>query len=569
MLASFLLSTVGAPTATGSFARSLELEQSVGQLALDAAASESCADWSGTWVSKPYNGYKVVVPGAEVTQFKDVTMTLELTQKGCLVQGTSSFESKMASGSFSIAGIIEKADNTHATLLEIPKSAGPSAITSTLKIKKAGDKLELSHLGRSGDGSFFNMLDTTLRLKGSYPSDECPEVCQTCEQDWSKGSAGVNSKGVCQFLCSTKTNLCYHGKKEGTAAEREPYVDCTKCAYTVPEKDTCAFCTYNPDSTGEGKWKDPWNSYKITPGVRKGGMTTGSPLDKHGVCRYFASQDGWCGIGGSFLPGAEWGGTDCREACPGGGFPPDEITAAEQAKIESILTYWFGELDGTGMPADVAAQNKIWFGGGEELDKYIRDTYGADVEKAQANQYNHWAKTDAGLMALTILVDQFSRNIFRKSPTCDQTCAAKSFAGDALSRANSMEAVVFTDRYKRMPPIYRVFLFLPLEHSEDAGIQAHSVEKFTELAESMAWNMTGLKAGGAWGATSGDSRIEGYKFWAEVHKDTIDNNPEGRFPGRNWALNRANTPWEDQYLNHCTNKPNQAKGVWKNTCGFP
>lgn len=123
-----------------------------------------------------------------------------------------------------------------------------------------------------------------------------------------------------------------------------------------------------------------------------------------------------------------------------------------------------------------------------------------------------WADAPETLLAAVILLDQFSRNIYRGK--------AEAFAGDALARSLSDQAIArgwdrgMTDEEKQ-------FLYMPFMHAEDAAGQARSIALFETLG--------------------GDP----YRF-AQMHKNVIDR--FGRFPGRNAALGRADTPEEARFL---------------------
>jgi len=115
-------------------------------------------------------------------------------------------------------------------------------------------------------------------------------------------------------------------------------------------------------------------------------------------------------------------------------------------------------------------------------------------------------------LAATIVLDQFSRNMFRGTPAA--------FAADAQALAIA-EAAIARGFDVGLPPERRQFFYLPFEHAEDPGLQARCVELFTPLGEEAV-------------------------RWAMAHKVIIDR--FGRFPHRNAILGRASTPEEIEFL---------------------
>ena len=188
-----------------------------------------------------------------------------------------------------------------------------------------------------------------------------------------------------------------------------------------------------------------------------------------------------------------------------------------QQHIDNILSYWLGQLDEDGMsPADRQA---LWFSKNEATDTSLRTRYGKLLERALAGELEHWAASDDGLVALVILLDQFSRNIHRGTP--------KSFAGDAMALALARAAIA-DKRHLDMPAIHRVFLYMPLEHSEDLALQRQCVSLFTTLADSVG------------------PAVEQFVRYAHAHCEVIAQ--FGRFPHRNAILSRDSTEAELTYL---------------------
>ena len=186
--------------------------------------------------------------------------------------------------------------------------------------------------------------------------------------------------------------------------------------------------------------------------------------------------------------------------------------------IDAIHAYWFGELDEGGMCN--ADRHSLWFTSSPGTDASCRDQFGHQVEQAIAGKLDAWANTDAGLVATVVLLDQFTRNIYRNT--------AQAFAGDARALALAQHAIA-TGHYQRLPAIHQVFLYLPLEHTEDAEIQEECVTLFEELA-----------------SITGNEQIASFTRYAVAHRDVIAR--FGRFPHRNAILGRQSTGEELTYL---------------------
>jgi uncharacterized protein (DUF924 family) len=198
--------------------------------------------------------------------------------------------------------------------------------------------------------------------------------------------------------------------------------------------------------------------------------------------------------------------------------PLNRRSNAVSAQIEHILDYWFGPLDSAGLCDPI--QEKRWFRGGPEVDDYCRTQFGDLVEEAVNGGLADWPATDEGLVALVVLLDQFTRNIYRGKP--------RAFAGDrhALGLAR---AAVGRHRHHALPAIHQVFLYLPYEHSEELAIQDAGVALFDSLL-----------------AATPDARIRRFRDYAVAHREVIAR--FGRFPHRNAILGRHSTPEELTHL---------------------
>jgi uncharacterized protein (DUF924 family) len=186
----------------------------------------------------------------------------------------------------------------------------------------------------------------------------------------------------------------------------------------------------------------------------------------------------------------------------------------------NILSYWFADIaDGF----DVREQHKIWYGGNTETDEYIRQEFGRGVELALSGQLASWTNTALGTLALVLVLDQFTRNIFRGT--------AKAFAGDLLALGVVKESVG-SGAHTQLSIVQRSFFYMPLEHSENLQDQDRCVELFTDL----------LKEAPAEGKATVESSLK----FAHKHRDIIGE--FGRFPHRNEILKRRSTAAELAYL---------------------
>jgi uncharacterized protein (DUF924 family) len=177
---------------------------------------------------------------------------------------------------------------------------------------------------------------------------------------------------------------------------------------------------------------------------------------------------------------------------------------------DAVLKFWFGTTD---LPADAKIQGNfaLWFGGSPETDATITELFKADVEKAARGDYFAWLNDPRSALALIILLDQFSLNVYRDQPQGYEVSArAIPYAYTVVGRGFDMQVAEAA----------RMFLYLPLEHSEEIVDQELCVE----------WH----KRGGI------DPEF------AVIHRDVVAK--YGRFPGRNAVYGRESTAAEKEYI---------------------
>jgi uncharacterized protein (DUF924 family) len=130
---------------------------------------------------------------------------------------------------------------------------------------------------------------------------------------------------------------------------------------------------------------------------------------------------------------------------------------------DEVLEFWFGESEDAAQRPD---RMQLWFSGGDEVDRRIRERFGALLEQARSGALNHWAETARGRLALIVLIDQFSRNVYRGS--------AEAFSQDALALRLSLDGLE-NGHYAQLSCFEQLFFVMPLEHAEDLAQQNRAV----------------------------------------------------------------------------------------------
>lgn len=178
-----------------------------------------------------------------------------------------------------------------------------------------------------------------------------------------------------------------------------------------------------------------------------------------------------------------------------------------------ILDFWFSKPD----EADYGKSRKVWFTKNPEFDQEVRSLFLKDYQQAATGQLDDWKISPLSCLALIILFDQFSRNMFRGQPEAFATDPqALTYAKYAIERGFDKELL----------PIQRWFVYMPFEHSENLGDQHKSVELFSKLQ-----NYPECASG---------------VDYALRHLKVIER--FGRFPHRNEILGRETTPEEAEFL---------------------
>lgn len=189
--------------------------------------------------------------------------------------------------------------------------------------------------------------------------------------------------------------------------------------------------------------------------------------------------------------------------------------------VEDILHYWFGHVEETGVPTDHRSQ--IWFGAEPKIDQEIKDRYEAVLLDAISLKLEHWKEHPRSLLALIIVLDQFSRHIFRgTSAAFEQDVKALDLCRYGIKHEFDHEVSL----------IERAFIYMPLMHAEDLQMQISSVRAFKTLAD-LSFPET-------------HQMFFQFLTYAIKHYEVIK--VFGRFPQRNAVLNRESTIEEKKFL---------------------
>eukprot|EP00761_Pharyngomonas_kirbyi_P004070 gb/GECH01004074.1/.p1 GENE.gb/GECH01004074.1/~~gb/GECH01004074.1/.p1 ORF type:complete len:245 (+),score=80.36 gb/GECH01004074.1/:1-735(+) len=189
---------------------------------------------------------------------------------------------------------------------------------------------------------------------------------------------------------------------------------------------------------------------------------------------------------------------------------------------EQVLNFWFNDSYTNNECSKELLQK--WFSKDSELDKEIESKFGQLIDQARNKHLDEWKNNGLSASALIILVDQFSRNIFRGSP--------KSFDCDNYALDLSKH-VISNHQLEDLTFKVQMFVLMPFMHAEDIQIQEEGVQRFNEMAQKAT-----------------DTSFEGIgeqtvKF-AKEHRDIVQK--FGRFPHRNAVMGRENTKDEEEFL---------------------
>ncbi len=172
--------------------------------------------------------------------------------------------------------------------------------------------------------------------------------------------------------------------------------------------------------------------------------------------------------------------------------------------FKQVLNFWFRDVE-----------PKQWWAVDPDFDNLIRDRFLPLLDQAARGELFNWRLTPEGRLAEVIVLDQFSRNIFRQTP--------QAFLHDPMALVLSQEAVA-SGSLEHLEPTERAFLLMPYMHSESAIVHMEAERLFKEWAP------------------------QGSYDFELRHKAIIDR--FGRYPHRNKILGRNSNPEEELFLKH-------------------
>ncbi len=173
------------------------------------------------------------------------------------------------------------------------------------------------------------------------------------------------------------------------------------------------------------------------------------------------------------------------------------------ARPDQVLGFWFAP-----------GMEKRWFVKDEAFDAEVRESLGPLHDEAACGSLDGWEESAWGALALVILLDQVSRNLYRGGP--------RAFATDAKALAVT-KRTIDKGLDGQLQQVERMFLYLPLEHCEELADQELCVRLAAQLDENPEWH-----------------------DYAVRHRDIVAR--FGRFPHRNALLVRESTAEEEAFL---------------------
>ena len=172
------------------------------------------------------------------------------------------------------------------------------------------------------------------------------------------------------------------------------------------------------------------------------------------------------------------------------------------SKYNDVIAFWFDEID-----------SKFWWKKEDDFDRLIQSRFGEVLESAEKCELYRWRENEVGRLAEIIVLDQFSRNIYRDTPMA--------FTNDSLALGLAQECVAL-GLDKKLTGSKRSFLYMPYMHSESKVIHEEAVSLFEE------------------------NGVQSNLDFELKHKVIIDR--FGRYPHRNRILSRESTPEELEFL---------------------
>ncbi|MEO1747087.1 MAG: DUF924 family protein [Pseudomonadota bacterium] len=172
-----------------------------------------------------------------------------------------------------------------------------------------------------------------------------------------------------------------------------------------------------------------------------------------------------------------------------------------QPEAEAVLQFWLVETD-----------EKMWWSASEAFDAQVRIRFAKTLKRAEKSELWTWRTTPRGRVAEIIVLDQFSRQLYRKS--------GRAFANDTLALALAQELVA-QNLHTQLEHFEKHFALMPYMHTESLAVHDEAMKLYAEVGEK---------------ALDFEKR----------HRDVIKR--FGRYPKRNEALGRLSTAAELEYI---------------------
>ena len=189
--------------------------------------------------------------------------------------------------------------------------------------------------------------------------------------------------------------------------------------------------------------------------------------------------------------------------------------------ISEIAAFWLGSS--LESPELASCRREFWYRGGAAVDDDIRVRFGKFITQACQRDLMAWQSTSEGALALILLLDQFTRNIYRNTP--------QAYVGDACA-FEIVNRAIEDELDLALPPVSRIWLYHPFHHAEDIVDQDRGLDLLKKLRQ---------QASAEWQPYV-ELSIEG---WTR-HRDIVAR--FGRFPHRNAVLARDGTDEEHDFL---------------------
>lgn len=189
--------------------------------------------------------------------------------------------------------------------------------------------------------------------------------------------------------------------------------------------------------------------------------------------------------------------------------------------FQAVLDFWFG------VPFDensiAKEKREMWFKNGKDYDDIITEKFLSLHERAAKGELDRWARRSKGCLALILIMDQFSRHIYRGE--------AQAFALDERA-IEHVKTAIATEIDRQLSLVERSFLYMPLMHAEDSVTQELSVKMFADLVHKAP--------------VLQKKTYQTTLSFAQSHQYVI--NRFGRFPELNEVLSRESTALEKSFL---------------------